>query len=92
MSYRNELFCRLRQFSVRLRPQVYHFGCTLSQGNTLIVLTSTETTCSLWASLRDPDIQEQLLKAANLDFLPLQSSLINTEILKNGDQQSDQEV
>ncbi|WP_216351429.1 hypothetical protein [Leptolyngbya sp. 'hensonii'] len=59
MLYRNELFRRLREYDIAQRPQVYHLGCKLSQ-KALIVLSFTENKCSLWASLRDPEMQDTL--------------------------------
>jgi hypothetical protein len=51
MSYRNELFCRLRTYDLSYRPQVYHFGCKLAQDGVQIALTSAANSCSLWLKL-----------------------------------------
>jgi hypothetical protein len=61
MYYHNELFSRVATFDIHQRPQVYQYGCKLTQRNALIVLTCTPSTCSLWGSLRSTVIKEILL-------------------------------
>jgi hypothetical protein len=66
--YRNELFSRVATFDIRQRPQVYQFGCTLAQKNALIVLTCSQSACSLWGSLRSSAIKEILLDPTTLEL------------------------
>jgi hypothetical protein len=60
MYYQNELYCRLQTFQINQRSQVYQLGCKLAAKDILVALTCTETTCSLWGSLRADDIKNIL--------------------------------
>ena len=68
LSYQGELFCRLQTLELRYRPQLYHFGCKLSQQGTSIVISSGINTCSLWISLRDPAIKTMLANSEISDL------------------------
>lgn len=68
LSYNGELFCRLQTLEPRYRPQLYHFGCKLSQQGTSVVISSGINTCSLWISLRDPAIKTMLANPERLDL------------------------
>ena len=76
LSYQGELFCRLHTLDLQYRPQLYHFGCKLSQQGTSIVISSEVNTCSLWISLRDPAIKTMLANPEALDLpeVPLSPS------------------
>ena len=77
MAYRGELFCRLQTFALAYRPQVYQFGCRLIRQGISAALTSGDESCSLWVSLRDPQIKVMLseAKAGGLCNLPLPATL-----------------
>lgn len=68
MCYQNELFCRLQQFDIHDRVQVYHLGCRLASQEVLIAFTASAEQCSLWVSLRDPLAKTLLLKADEIDI------------------------
>ncbi len=55
MYYRNELFYRLHTISSESRARLYHYACKLSKHD-CVVVTTTDDTCSLWVSLRSPNI------------------------------------
>ncbi|HEY9748870.1 MAG TPA: hypothetical protein V6C63_09335 [Allocoleopsis sp.] len=74
LSYQGELFCRLQTLEIRYRPQLYHFGCKLSQQGTSVVISSSLNTCSLWISLRDPAIRTMLTNSENLTLPELANS------------------
>ncbi len=63
MTYKGELFCRLQTFPIALRPQVYQLSCRLLRQGTLIALTSGSETCSVWVSLRDPQVSTLVAEA-----------------------------
>ena len=68
LSYQGELFCRLQTLELHYRPQLYHFGCKLSQQGTSVVISSGVNACSLWISLRDPTIKTMLANSENLNL------------------------
>lgn len=68
LSYQGELFCRLQTLEIRYRPQLYHFGCKLSQQGTSVVISSGVNDCSLWISLRDPTIKTMLVNSEHLNL------------------------
>ena len=68
LSYQGELFCRLQTLEPCYRPQLYHFGCKLSQQGTSTVISSGINTSSLWVSLRDPAIKTMLANSETLDL------------------------
>ena len=80
MCHQNELFCRLRTFDAKERGRVYYLGYKLSQHYTLVALTTTDSHCSLWISLRDPR-SEMILKRATSLKLPSVSSSENKPIV-----------
>ncbi|HIK55362.1 MAG TPA: hypothetical protein IGS37_09385 [Synechococcales cyanobacterium M55_K2018_004] len=53
ISYRSELYYRLRTVPYKQRARLYHFACKMAQRDRVLVTTSS-TTCSLWMSLRSP--------------------------------------
>lgn len=53
MYYRNELFYRLHTVDINHRARLYHYACRLSLRDEIVV-TATDTTCSIWVSLRSP--------------------------------------
>jgi hypothetical protein len=73
LSYQGELFCRVQTLNLRYRPQLYHLGCKLSQQGTSVVISSGIDTCSLWISLRDPDIKTMLANPEPLNLSDLSS-------------------
>jgi hypothetical protein len=81
MSYKGELFCRLQTFPVTLRPQVYQFSCRLLRQGTLVALTSGSETCSVWVSLRDPQVKALVAEAeaGELCHILLPTSLNSTQ-------------
>ncbi len=68
MCHHNELFCRLRTFNAKERAKVYHLGCKLAQQYQLIALTSADMQCSLWVSLRDPQVESILQQSCGLEL------------------------
>ena len=64
LSYDNELFCRLCTLSSEYRAQLYHYACRLGQKDS-IVITTSNAHCSLWVSLRSPNLGH--LKAQQID-------------------------
>ncbi|GEM_PF-5919820 len=55
MYYRSELFYRLQTELIEQRAQLYYSACKMSRSERVIV-TSTDETCSIWISLRSPNI------------------------------------
>ena len=55
MYYQNELFYRLHTISSESRAQLYHYACQLAQHD-YVVVTLTDDECSIWVSLRSPNI------------------------------------
>lgn len=51
MYYRNELFYRLYSIDLKHRARLYHYACKLAQKD-VVVVTSTDVSCSIWISLR----------------------------------------
>ena len=68
LSHQGELFCRLQTLELRYRSQLYHFGSKLSRQGTSVVVSSGINTCSLWISLRDPDIKTMLANPEDLNL------------------------
>ena len=54
MYYRNELFYRLHSIEIRHRARLYHYACRLAQKDTVVIVSATNTSCSIWLSLRSP--------------------------------------
>lgn len=67
----NELFYRLHSVDVQHRARLYHYACQLAQRDVLVVTTST-TQCSIWVSLRSPNVTALTLRHQPLpDFVEI---------------------
>jgi hypothetical protein len=53
--YRNELFYRLHTVNRPQRSRLYHYACKLARSSQVLV-TASEQKCSLWISLRSPNL------------------------------------
>lgn len=75
MSYQQELFCRLQTWEIRYRAKVYRLGCKICKDDTPVAIALSDTTCSLWVSLRSP-----LVKATLVDGVPLDLANLDTPL------------
>jgi len=55
--YQNELFCRLRSAPAERRAYLYQEACRLARDNA-VVFTIGDRHCSLWVSLRSPNLAD----------------------------------
>lgn len=55
MYYRHELFYRILTVPIHRRARLYHYACRLAQRGKVVVST-TDTYCKLWISLRNSTI------------------------------------
>lgn len=61
MYHQNELFYRLHTTPLHLRAQLYHYACRLGQRDNVMV-TASDTHCSIWVSLRSPSVTALTLR------------------------------
>jgi len=76
MYYHNELYYRLQSSDINHRAQLYHYACRIAQ-RAQVVVTATETHCSIWVSLRSASIT--LATPSNQDFSALLGKLDDQE-------------
>ncbi|MEM9216928.1 MAG: hypothetical protein AAGD25_21585 [Cyanobacteria bacterium P01_F01_bin.150] len=55
ISYEGDIFCCLCTVDSEYRPQLYHYACHLMQKDSVVITVSDEH-CSLWISLRSPNL------------------------------------
>lgn len=60
MAYQNELFCRLLTADVSERVRLYQYACHISD-NDRLALSTSESKCSLWVSLRSIEMVRKRL-------------------------------
>ena len=65
MYYRSELFYRLHTVDIKYRARLYHYACKLAQHDAVMV-SATDTSCSIWVSLRSPSATASNLRHQKL--------------------------
>lgn len=71
--HQGEMFCRLQDFQLQQRAQVYHLGCKLTRQGNCTLLSFRDDTCSLWISLRATKAEAILAQVDQLQ-LPIPGS------------------
>jgi hypothetical protein len=84
MYHQNELFYRLHTVPLALRAQLYHYACRLAQRDNVMV-TASNTHCSIWVSLRSPSVTALTLRRQPLPpFLQPNNATNNSSSIPPG--------